>query len=45
MCLGHKRTPKSRSACVSLQSDQGLHRPLTESLDTTESINGEQRPG
>ena len=27
------------------QSDQGLHCPLTESLDTTECLNGEQRPG
>ena len=25
--------------------NQGLHYPLTESLDTTECINGEQRPG
>ena len=27
------------------QSDQGLHCPLTESLDTTESMNGQQRRG
>ena len=26
-------------------SDQGLHCPFTESLDTTECMNGEQRPG
>ena len=29
----------------SAQSDQGLCCPLTESVDTTECINGEQRPG
>ena len=28
----------------SAQSDQGLHCPLTESLDTTECMIGEQRP-
>ena len=28
-----------------IQSDQGLHCLLTESLDTTEYMNGEQRPG
>ena len=28
-----------------LQSDQGLQFQLTESLDTTECMNGEQRPG
>ena len=27
-----------------MQSDQGLNYPLTESLDTTGSMNGEQRP-
>ena len=27
------------------QSDQGVPCPLTESLDTTECMNGEQRPG
>ena len=27
------------------QSNQGLHYPLTESLDTTECMNGEQKPG
>ena len=27
------------------QADQGLHCPLTESLDTTECINGERRSG
>ena len=29
---------KPRSACASAQSDQGLHCPLTKSLDTTECI-------
>ena len=33
------------SACAFAQSDQGLHCPLTESLDTIECMNGEQRPG
>ena len=35
---------RPRSPCTSAQSDQGLHCPLTESLDTTESVNGENRP-
>ena len=40
------RTARPRLACASAQSDQGFHcPPLTESLDTTESINGEQRLG
>ena len=30
---------------TSVQSDQGLHCPLTESLDTTECMNGKQRAG
>ena len=34
-----------RSACAPAQSDQGLHCPLAKLLDTTERINGEQRPG
>ena len=34
-----------RSACKFTQSDHGFHCPLTESLDTTECMNGEQRPG
>ena len=34
-----------RSAYASAQSDQGIPCPLTESLDTIECINGEQRPG
>ena len=32
-----------RSACAFAQSDTGLHCQLTESLDTRECINGEQR--
>ena len=39
------QTVKTRSACTSLQTDQGLHYLLTESLDTIECINREQRPG
>ena len=35
---------RSRSACTFMQSDQCLHCPLTESLDSTECVNGEQRP-
>ena len=36
---------KPRSACAFAQSDQGLHYPLTESLNTIECMNGGQRPG
>ena len=36
---------RPRSACASAQSDQGLHCPLTESLDTIKCINGKQMPG
>ena len=36
---------KPRSDCASTQSDLGLRCPLTESLDTLECINGEQRSG
>ena len=32
---------KPRPACTSTQSDQGVHSPLTESLDTIECINAE----
>ena len=32
------------SDCASAQSDQGLYCPLSESMDTTECMNGEQRP-
>ena len=41
--FGHMLRP--RSACVSTQSHQDLPCPLTESLDTTGCMNGEQRPG
>ena len=34
-----------RSACASVQLDQGLYSPLTESLDTRECMNGEQKSG
>ena len=43
--LGICRQGKLWSACVSAQSDQGLLCSLTESMDTTECMNGEQRPG
>ena len=36
---------RPRSDCASAQSDQGLRRPLTESLDTIACITGEQRLG
>ena len=36
---------RPRSACASAQSDQGLQSPLKVSLDTTECMYGEQRPG
>ena len=32
-------------ACASAQSDQGFHYPLSELLDITECMNGEQNPG
>ena len=40
----HMQTGKPRSDFASVQSDQGLHCLLAESLDTTECMNGEQRP-
>ena len=43
--LGICGQPRPRSACASAQSDQGLHYPLTESLDSTGCMNGEQRLG
>ena len=43
--LGIMRLQRPWSACTSAQSDQGLQCPLTESLDTTECMNGEQRSG
>ena len=33
---------RPRSDCADAQSDLGLHFPLTESLSTTECINGKQ---
>ena len=36
---------KPWSDCTSVQSDQGLHYPLTKSSNTTECMNGEQKPG
>ena len=42
-CLCGQQKP--RAACASAQSHQDLHCPLTESLDTTEYMNGEQRTG
>ena len=42
--FGYVRIARPRSACTSVQSDQGLCYSLTESLNTTECINGEQIP-
>ena len=42
--FGHMRTANARSDWASAQSDQGLHCPLTELLDTPECINEEQMP-
>ena len=42
MPLGICRQQRPRSACMSLQSDQGLPCLLTESLDATECMNGQQ---
>ena len=36
--LGMCRQQRSRSACTFMQADQGLHCPLTESLDTAECM-------
>ena len=38
LSLGICRQQMPRSACTSAQSDQGLHCPQTESLDTKECI-------
>ena len=35
-------TAKAQISCTSMQSDQGLHCPQTESLDTIEFFTGEQ---
>ena len=49
--IGHVKTSsgicgqgRPRLACASTQSDQVLHCPLTEPLDTMECMNGEQSP-
>ena len=36
---------RSRSACAFAQSDQGLRCPQSESFDTKECFNEEQKPG
>ena len=44
--VGHMRTAKVQiSLSICAQFDQGLHCPLSESLDATECMNGLQRPG
>ena len=43
MSLGICGQWRPRSDCASAQSDQGLHCPLPESLDSTECTNEEQR--
>ena len=42
--FGHVQKTKARSGCAPPQSDQDLHCPLTQPLNTTECMNGEQRP-
>ena len=42
--FGHMGTMKTRLACTTPQSDQDLNLRLTESLDTTVCMNGEQSP-
>ena len=37
--------PDQTAWCAHLLSDQNLHYPETETLDTLERINGQQRPG
>ena len=44
MFLGISRQQRPRSTCAYTQSDQDFHCGLTESLDTAECMNGEQRP-
>ena len=43
--FGHMRTAKAQISLSSAQSDHGLRCLLTELLNTTECINGEQMPG
>ena len=45
MCSGICGQRRLRSACASAQSNQRLHCPLTESVDTIKCINGEQKLG
>ena len=46
LCLrGMRGQRRPRSDCADAQSDLGLRCSLPESMDTTECINGEQRPG
>ena len=46
MCLrGMHGQRRSWSDCAVAQSDEDLHCPLKESMDTTEYMNAEQRPG
>ena len=45
MSLGICRQRRARSDCASAQSDLGLCCLLTELLDNTECMNGEQRLG
>ena len=42
--FGHVRTANAQISLRIAQSDQDLHCPLPELLDTTESMNGEQSP-
>ena len=42
LVLEHMQTVKAQ--IISVQFDQGLCRPQTESLDTIECFNGEQMP-
>ena len=45
MSLGIYGQQRPRSTCADAQSDQGLHCLQTESLDTVEWMNGEQKTG
>ena len=45
LSLGFCREWRPRSACASVQPDQGLHCPQTEPLDTRECFSWEQIPG
>ena len=45
MSLGRCGQRRHRTVCTLAWADQGLHCLLTESLDTTECMNGKQTPG